>query len=54
MKVPTPTTTQNKVSENTAKKPVEQWTSEEVAAWLIEVGFDAEVANNFKGIVPGG
>lgn len=31
------------------KKPVEEWTSEQVSAWLIHVGFDQEIADNFKG-----
>jgi biotin synthase-related radical SAM superfamily protein len=31
------------------KPPVEEWTSEQVATWLIELGFDQDLANNFKG-----
>lgn len=31
------------------KSPVEDWTSEQVACWLIHVGFDKELADNFKG-----
>lgn len=31
------------------KRPVEDWTSEQVAAWLIHAGFDKELADNFKG-----
>ncbi|KAI8994983.1 hypothetical protein BDB01DRAFT_774918 [Pilobolus umbonatus] len=29
-------------------KPVEEWTSDMVSQWLIEIGFDRETANNFK------
>jgi hypothetical protein len=40
---------QTKANEKALVKPVEQWTSEQVATWLIDIGFDKELANNFKG-----
>lgn len=43
-------TIQNNVNQSIQKRPpVEEWTSEQVASWLIEIGFDQELANNFKG-----
>lgn len=29
---------------------VKEWTSEQVAIWLMSVGFDKELADNFKGL----
>ncbi|KAI7906384.1 uncharacterized protein BX663DRAFT_427304 [Cokeromyces recurvatus] len=31
-----------------SNKPIEDWSSEEVAIWLIHIGFDKELAENFK------
>lgn len=28
---------------------IEEWSSEQVALWLLQVGFDKEIASNFKG-----
>jgi predicted transcriptional regulator len=28
---------------------IEEWSSEQVAFWLLQVGFDKEIASNFKG-----
>ncbi|GAA5805670.1 hypothetical protein EDC94DRAFT_549804 [Helicostylum pulchrum] len=30
------------------KSPVEEWTTEQVANWLITIGFDQQIANNFR------
>lgn len=31
------------------KSPVEEWSAEQVANWLINIGFDQQLANDFKG-----
>lgn len=51
MKTPTTITNnmQTKALEASIKKPVDQWTSEEVATWLVDVGFERDLADNFKG-----
>lgn len=28
---------------------IEEWTSDQVAAWLLSIGFEEELADNFKG-----
>lgn len=50
MKTPTTITNnmQTKALEASIKKPVDQWTSEEVATWLVDVGFERDLADNFK------
>ncbi|OBZ82317.1 hypothetical protein A0J61_09631, partial [Choanephora cucurbitarum] len=35
-------------STDKASKPVEEWSSDQVAAWLMSIGFDKELADNFK------
>ena len=37
-------------STDKASKPVEEWSSDQVAAWLMSIGFDKELADNFKGL----
>ncbi|CAO3652931.1 unnamed protein product [Mucor hiemalis] len=52
MKLPSTATITNnmqtKAIEVSIKKPVDQWTSEEVATWLVDVGFERDLADNFK------
>lgn len=30
-------------------KPVEEWSSDQVGLWLLDIGFEQELADNFKG-----
>jgi hypothetical protein len=43
------TVSQSLNNEELNAKSVEEWTSEQVSTWLMSIGFDKELADNFRG-----